>query len=632
VNDAIENGVRAPLLAITDGRRSGKLAWWTGDLGQRANLTAGAAPELIGGAPPISPEIGSRIVSEATLALHGNPQWAKEHFHDFTAHSRSLLTDNRQGGLKKDFSVYFQSTGTIDSTDGSPGLTDTDRLAGPANEQDANAQNLRWKDNPLRRSAPRFGVLRHWAGLAASTDEPIKSIRPETLSGLEGAAQVQANQRPVKLDGSLKTSLQPVLVEASQFHSFSWFKKSTQAVVSHHLRKHLYPRIALWNPYSVPLTTQPMMVLLQINGRHDFWIDGYFPDSKGKPKFPIRSPWVAFDGGRSRDFVPVDGSLFSSPGFRDPHMGSYYYQLSATRFEPGECLVFTPARALEYRTGIHADGNETNLASNLLSTSHPPHPERCLTIHDPHGQPGFDFIPTGITMESTDSYFANFKMEGNRNPTDDLRVILKDAPDQTDIDAETFDKLPQLTFVSGSLQYGAGREPAIPWAGTLKIPIEETTNGPPKLVPDGRTRQGLRLRTGNNSPTAGKEAIFANWNPRAAFSLRSPRENFRLAEGHTEMKNAPWGFGIYERFLPTADANWSDHFPTSGNGKQQLDPLGLGRKNRSIILFDIPRKESGVGSIGQLQHAKISDFVWHPARTIGNSQADPRVNLIGTLP
>jgi len=179
VTDTLTGGVRVPLLEITTGGRSGKMAWWTGDLGQRANLTARTAPELIGIAPPIPGKIRDRLVSEATIALHtGNPQWAKDHFHDFTAHSSSLLIDNRQGGLKKDLSVYFQSTGIIDPAGDSPGLKDTDRLAGPANEQHAKESDLTWERNPFRKSAPRFGVLRHWAGLTATADEAMETVPP----------------------------------------------------------------------------------------------------------------------------------------------------------------------------------------------------------------------------------------------------------------------------------------------------------------------------------------------------------------------------------------------------------------------------------------------------------------------
>lgn len=632
VADPETMGVTVPAVAIATHGQRGRMAWWTGDLGQRANLAAQAtgdarvagqaAPEFIGNGPPLSADVRNRLVSEAAVAMvAGDPRWAKTHFHEFTVHSRGLLTNTRDGGIKQDLRVYFASDGTIQPAGDSPGLTDTDRLAGPANEQEALAAGLSWKQNPLRQAAPRFGVLRHWAGLSAPRDgRPLEAVLPETVAA--ESTEILSNFRPARLDGALKSSIQPILVEASQCHSFSWFKSTGKDSNRHHLRKHLYPKIVLWNPYSVALTTRPMMVLLQVNGRHDFWIDGYFPGAKGKPNFPVHSPWLAFDGGRSRDFVSADGSIFSSPGFNDPHMGSYYYQLEPTRFGPGECLVFTPAKAGDYRNGVKEDGGDTNLAGNVLTAGQPPHPERCLNISDLPGQPGFAFVPIGISMESTAAYFARFGMRRASNPADDLRVILKDMGSEKSVDVEGFDSLLQIAFISGSLQYGAGTEPVSPWPGSLQIPIEETTAAAPSLAPDGRTRQGLRLRTGAASPTARTEALFANWNPRAAFSLRSPRERFHAGEGRPGLKDASWGFGIYERFLPTIDSSWTDVSPT---GK-------IGGNDTATILFDFPREGTGVISIGSLQHAKLSDLVWQPSRVIGNSLADPRIGLTSTLP
>ena len=614
------DGVNVPALHITTGGQRGKLAWWTGDLGQRANLTSAGredqtpAPELIGDAPPLPPHGQDLLISDATFALlTGDRAWAKSHFHDFTVHSQGLLTDARDGGLKKDLSAYFRSAGAIAPSADSAGLRDSDRLTGPADD---------------RKSAPRFGLLRHWASLAAAGES---AIPPETNKDGHGLPEVLANLQSAKLAGATRSSFQPIMVEASEFHAYSWYENAWETTGRHHLRKHLYPRIVLWNPYSVALTTPPLMVLLQVNGRHDFWIDGYFPGAKGKPNFPVHSPWATFEGGRSRDFIPADGSIFSSPGYRDPHMGSHYYQLAATRFGPGECLVFTPTRASEYRNGIKLDGAEFNLAANLLTPTQAPHPERSFTISNPPGQPGFDFIPTGISMESAAPFFALFGMKGLEKPADDLRVILKDMAGETTVDVETFDRLPQIALVSGSLQYGADRESVAAWAGPVQIPIEKITAGPARLVPDGRTRQGLRLRSGS-SPTAASEAVFANWNPRAAYAVRSPRERFRPAEGHPGLNNAGSGFGIYEKFLPTADASWSDDFPVEKNGTYHLDPLGRGRPTTPTILFDIPRPETGVRSMGHLQHAKLSDLVWHPSRVIGNSLADPRSGLTSTLP
>ncbi len=613
VSSPQESGVRVPAQAVHTGGERGRIAWWTGDLGQRADLASPAAAELIGKGPAIPENVRSKLVSEKGVALLAKQSdWAKNHFHDFTVHTNGLLIDNREGGLKKDLSVFLHSTG---ETGGAGGLKDGDCLTGSQNQTDAVTSGSRWEENPFQRTSPRFGMLRHWANLPVQDDKPLGSIVPETLAN----DSVSANHQPVRLDAVTRTAIHPILIEASQFHSFSWFEKSGNGPNRHHLRKHLYPRIALWNPYPIALEMPPVMVLLQINGRHDFWVEGHFPGTKGKPDFAVKSPWVAFDGGRSRDFNSADGSLFSSPGFTDPHMGSYFYQLEATRFEPGECLVFTPPAASEYRDGVDTGDGLLNLAENVLTPEMPPHPGRCLTLADPPGQQGFGFIPSSLVMESCASHFALFGMRGVTNPGDDLRVILKDATDQKFIDVETFDKLPQLSFVSGSFQYGAGRAPEPQWAGQLRVPIEKTGDQAPKLEPDGRSRQGFAM-------VAGTEAPFANWNPRAAFSLRSPRENLYQTDG------ASPNFGVYQTLPPSAASSWADRFPFAANGRQHLDPLGRGRSVTSTILFDLPRKDSGISSLGFFQHAKLSEFVWHPSRAVGNSIADPRVPLTRTLP
>ncbi|RYD46561.1 MAG: hypothetical protein EOP85_07205, partial [Verrucomicrobiaceae bacterium] len=223
-------------------------------------------------------------------------------------------------------------------------------------------------------------------------------------------------------------------------------------------------------------------------------------------------------------------------------------------------------------------------------------------------------------MESAAPYFALLGMRGLGNPTDDLRLILKDAAGQKFIDFENFDNLPQITFISGSLQYGAGRSPDTPWVGQRRIHIEKTgVDLSPKLEPDGRTRQGLVLN-------AKLEAPFANWNPRAALSLRSPIEDFHQVE------EAPAGAGIYQPFKPAADSNWNDRFPFESDGRQHLDPLGRGRTTTSTILFDVPGKDAKLTSLGFFQHAKLSELVWHPSRPIGNSLADPRIPPDRTLP
>ena len=188
VADPDTMGVTVPAVEITTHGQRGKMAWWTGDLGQRANLAtpatgnarvAGqAAPELIGNALPMTADVKNRLVSEAAVAMAaGSPGWAKTHFHDFTVHSRGLLTNTRDGGLKQDLRVYFSSDGTIQATGDSPELTDTDRLAGPANDQEAGAAGLSWERNPFPRQRPVSECSATGTGLAAPARRTPAGVR-----------------------------------------------------------------------------------------------------------------------------------------------------------------------------------------------------------------------------------------------------------------------------------------------------------------------------------------------------------------------------------------------------------------------------------------------------------------------
>jgi len=71
-------------------------------------------------------------------------------------------------------------------------------------------------------------------------------------------------------------------------------------------------------------------------------------------------------------------------------------------------------------------------------------------------------------------------------------------------------------------------------------------------------------------------------------------------------------------------------------GRNLGNPFGPPSEGaRRTVLFDIPRSELGVLSLAQFQHAKISEYIWHPSYAIGNSLIDPRLGLegrVGTAP
>ncbi|MCP5533447.1 MAG: hypothetical protein H7A48_09760, partial [Akkermansiaceae bacterium] len=173
-------------------------------------------------------------------------------------------------------------------------------------------------------------------------------------------------------------------------------------------------------------------------------------------------------------------------------------------------------------------------------------------------------------------------------------------------------------------------------------------NPQPTVTPDVRTRESVRLRWFqehlsnqiNSGPLSGTphfdEALLANWNPRAAFSARTPWDNVAGSMPLSGSAGGPWFFGAYTRDLFDQDVSWQEQTPVVSGGRSRGNPFGPPQEGRDrIILFEVPRDSTGVVSIGQFQHAPLSDLVWHPSFAVGNSLADPRLGtgaLTRTVP
>ncbi|MEI6655936.1 MAG: hypothetical protein WCP45_14325, partial [Verrucomicrobiota bacterium] len=142
--------VSAPQVAIQPGTpQQGHYAWWVGDLGVKANI---ATPDAFAGKTPdaTNPAAGGwfrlmtsqeadasaiasptlldaakkrRLVSETPpQLLRPQPATFGKHFHDFTTQSEGVLADMANGGLKRDLTAYFLSSGKIADSHGLAGL------------------------------------------------------------------------------------------------------------------------------------------------------------------------------------------------------------------------------------------------------------------------------------------------------------------------------------------------------------------------------------------------------------------------------------------------------------------------------------------------------------------------------
>lgn len=671
--------VRVPRVGVfEDNSRTGNYAYWVGDLGVKANVAVAnhhdseSGPEnlyslLGGGGPEVSAidkdgqrvkleEVTKeRLISDQSLDfIHPEKaEWRRENYHNVTVHSRGVLANVREGGLQKNLSVFLNQNEDIPSlSEGgevlSAGLSGSDHLVGPANAEEAERLDIDWEENRYTRTSPKFEVLRDWAQLgsgvsldAGELESRLSETDPSFMlpAVLEGSSQ---NLNPVRLDGVDQANLAPILVEGSVFNTFSTHFNPPGTRFPYNIRAHNFPRVVLWNPYSVPLTFPASVAMLQVNGRRGFRTDRWVLDSEGRERFVGFASWLSF-GGRTR----AEGPVIGSAAYEDAYTGSFYFQLEEVTFQPGECLVFLPDKAAEYDrenvlNNTLSPTAEYDFANNYYQSSAE------FDEENPDDIGGLAWYPKKYWYTPSDVFFGG---EGQLTQSDDSQMILKTVGDLSTLDAAGFDSLPQVAAVSCSLQFGAGREPPEAWIHDTSDPnsgvdIEflELENPIVTLPPDRRTRQGYRMRwlREHNSnveaggsglaqfPEAWEEAFVANWNLRAAYASRSPFENLIGNEGDG-VASGPWFFGVYTKDLYDEEVGWSDQTPVKDESNRNLgNPFGPPNEGaRRMVLFDIPRRELGVLSLAQFQHAKISEYIWHPSYAIGNSLIDPRLGLDG---
>lgn len=664
VGEAVVDQVKVPAQSLAGaGQNSGRVAWWVGDEGIKANvqvpdahegkrplpsqatnggysrlLASQAVDETVFTGNPsarISGREREKFVSYPSLALA--PTGIKAGFHDVSVVSKGVLANPREGRLKRDLTCWLESGQDIPALGpNAPGLSASDPMVGhqsPPRQGVARAAA----------AGPRFGVIASWARGTARFDGQNMAARPPPITTIQENSVPKdaalSNFQPVALKATDKDGLLPVLVEGSHYFTMSWHKtvprSGTSAARPYQVRLHVYPRVVLWNPYNVELTLEPSMVMVQGNGRQEMWTDGYM--MLGTSKLGVRAQWIWFEGGRNSNFTPAGGSILNSEGYTDPHIGAFIFSIPRTTFAPGECLVFSADKAAEYERPLNGSASGYALEKNTLSCEVAPDPSRNYYLSNSEVSGGISFVPTAFWFAPTTFWQSG----GIANQGDDCRVVWKLRGDRTGITFEEFDRLPQLAIVSASLQYGAGREPRVAWDRLNKVPIEETGAASPvtaTLAPDVRTREGVRLRWHrehlSNELASGRlartphfqEAALANWNPRASFAFRSPWENVAGNLPRTGTSGGPWFFGVYTRDLYDQDVSWYAQMPISKGGRQLGNPFGPPQEGTGrYIVFDVPRKETGVLSIGQMMHARTSEFVWHPSFAIGQSLADPRL-------
>ncbi len=629
--------VEVPRVPIDSDSRGG-FAWWVSDESQKALVSEPWLPgERISGVNgdpaafhTLAAASGFRLqqfrqaegaIDSATpeeeqdrsriLQLDMLPQWSpasgidpdvlKESFHDLTTTSNRLFTNTAEGGLKLDLTAFLELGDQVVSgpnPDSLPELRESDPILPGAHHA---------------KTSPRFGALKGWWDLAFALDsdsgQATIDARNPTLRAV-GNTHIAGKERD--LTNVREPALQPVVVEISQGYDFSPYTPTGSS--DEFIRSHVYPRVILWNPFNVSLSTERMLALIPT------------------PQY-IQMTFR----GEERENYYFD-RLFGLSGAGRKNIG---YVIPPTTFAPGETKVFSPdvsASTGPYLFGRAARLDPGNYSNNVLTGESPPGvdnfywdtideknklvPETDENRNEPYG-------PTSGDMFSWKDYEGNY--------------VLYEAPGTGDL---TWNSLPTLTKISDFRTQNRGDGIDHKWFGpggsdttnNAGHPFREFIPGaadigalenrsPPRLWRKGvkmawyeETLQRENMNA-NLPPARFSPPLVATYNLRGGILQHS--DWLTLDAFAWDWQHVYLGSHYYFRIA--AD---SKDFATNSFPSPVADPFDFYPSR--VVLYDIPREANGIVSLGQLQHAQLSYNNWHPSFILGNSWSTANADLDAT--
>ncbi|MGJ8698326.1 MAG: hypothetical protein ACSHYF_18570 [Verrucomicrobiaceae bacterium] len=704
----LQREIRRPNGAIQS-TTVGRYAYYVSDEGTKANISVfdrhnDEQPEIsseegfqrvfhaqdvnagvIDGFVPIPDEDRERILSVQTARLiKGVDEDAvKNAYHDITTSSRTVLANVRDGGLQKDLSVFITANGDIKDEDQGRleylGLSRTDKMVGPPNSRYA-ALTGAPTSGRYEEISPQFGILQNWLESARSNGFSLNAGSLDLTGGQRSLLPEQVNYGPLHQwdvwDGLIgrsskeaakyteldKVSVAPVVTEAAIYYNLATRRANRDGRSVWEDIICLYPRISLWNPYSVEMKIPPMICQLFVNGNKEVMVT-----YEGHPQERM---YLGFGGGNHGG----NGNSFwllAEKGNNPQGM----------TIPPGQTLVFTvDINRSKRQGGLRGDYSKTNYTNNLLTPFNPSSPDRYLLTERVYS-PGSDSVYGPIDrnwssmMRQSNFYkmgkdkenitrpltFREDPQSGTRSGADNYQFMLKDAtgqnranhgwhhgnPGSNDRDGNLHE-FPLIAVGSISLQAGGADEYPIRWDSGTSHPVYHMPSRGAPLVKDGtdgfpnrRTRDGFRLRWWEEHPSnlGGSrlganemEKIFqtagiANWNVRASYVTRTPFDNVT--------EKAPYFWGNYTRDLFDEAISWAALTPRNVGGLETGFPFGPPNSEFNegpLILFELPSQKLGIPNLAYLRHLKLSELAWHPTYAIGNSIADPRSEPDGTSP
>ena len=532
-------------------------------------------------------------------------------FHDFTVSSRGVLADVAAGGLKKDLTA-----GLLASSIPTNAPANTDLLI----TVPAGRSNIPSK-------LPSWGALRSYVqmqnAITGSTPS-VSAIAPSDTS----------------------MGVAPVVIH-HQFWAHATIENGNK------LNLLYFPAVVLWNPYDVTLKAQ------KYSGRFWFGLPPYRVYAEFTTATAAVKSWKWFE----TTMTTYGGSQFG--------YGSKGLVIDCPDLPPGKAYVFTPTVNQNYLTATNnlpltlGLGWRTNFWSEDLTTATT---KGQSVVAAATGTAPAMAVPSAsdtperliIAISTSSSSFELFT-----NPT--LQTIAPYLP-QGNASQKTGSSVFSPSGTTAPTQYYSSTSGVLssakPSGVSFKTPLSENATPVTSFYPTGgygRSVEVYNRFNGGAVPTmgnsffvgnpafgfavtmkmvmsaadVGKEiAWLANYNPAAQMVNKSVMDG-----------NGPSNAGAYGGssanfnsmgFALASGGQFTVQTP-AGNDYETFVGFDHNFGTTQTVLFHLPRKETGVLSLGALQHANVHPVLSTlvgvpgycasamPAYAIGNAYADPRI-------
>jgi hypothetical protein len=615
----------------------GRYAWWVGDEGTKARANLVESEEAISATADadkrmryrVAGRAGVEVLSGAPVALSGADMEAantaslraelsrvfdhrqlglpasgaafpatfiQQHYHDLSTVSRGVLANTLAGGLRKDLTAAFAE-----------GTTKAEAPTGPV-WQLGTTDELKGPDWQLLRS---YYQLPFSTGASGTGNNLSLTPRPQIDGTTDAGKPGQHGIFPV----------------VAHWQCYVEGRVTPLVTGNCGLEMRYYPAIVLWNPYNVTLKDHTYRVTYAING--------------GNITFMRVSKRVYGSGGAESSYTKVPPAISPEAQLETPWVNGMQIAVQSGDMEPGVAYVYTLKNNVYYSTdtftpytltrGWNSGGTRAVIiGGNSFSLPGADNSKYMVSLWCGTNNSGANTIPSWASSTTAVSSTPNPSPTATE-PTirDDNLTLATDTGEP-------------LQFISGNNNYEN--------AFKLRFAYNEF------LYQDLRAVVGFyghrwalkgsvpgSWGTGGSARKNNAVRWLADYNPRAPYSTRSAFETQGNDVGYGYFQTNPnynfnliaaaqHGAGALNLVNINATISCDPDTGRAFTGMSQTSWDGAGESR--VVLFNVPRKEQPLVSLGELQHAqtyRVNGIPFlantSPAYAFGNSLADPRGSL-----